>query len=219
MKCRALVIVLCLVLLTGFCNAKGNKTLLVADRKIACAGEFECIQIKEKASAPWRFYSDTIEGFNYEEGYEYKISVQPLQTKNTLSGIYEEKYKLLRVITKTKTGYNPTEKLGNKKWVLYTMDDTKTVLTMQDTAISIQFSMKDGKLKGKNACNSFTGSFSAQGDKISIINIASTKMLCKAEQLEKILFNFYSNVTTWKISGNILTLYKPDGENLVFEER
>ena len=49
MKCRALVIVLCLVLLTGFCNAKGNKTLLVADRKIACAGEFECIQIKEKA--------------------------------------------------------------------------------------------------------------------------------------------------------------------------
>jgi heat shock protein HslJ len=219
MKCKAIVTVLFALLITGFCNAKGNKTLLVADRKIPCAGNFECIQIKEKEKARWRVYSDTIEGFNYEEGYQYKISVLPLQTLNTLSGLYEEKYKLLKVISKKKTDYNPANKLGDKKWVLHIMDDTKNKFTLKDTSVVLQFSLKDGRLKGKGPCNSFTGFFTRQAEKLTITNITSTKMLCQSEQLEKLLFTFYNNITTYQISGNILTLYKPDGENLVFEGR
>jgi len=219
MKCKAIVTVLFALLFTGFVNAKGNKTLLVADRKIACAGTFECIQIKEKEKAPWRVYSDTIEGFNYQEGYEYKISVQPLQTKNTMSGLYEEKYKLLKVISKRKTDYNPAVKLGEKKWVLHNMDDNKSRFMLHDTIVFIQFNLKDGKVKGNGACNTFTGSFTYEGDKMTISNIAATKVLCKAEQLEKALFNFYDKVTTWKISGNTLTLFKSDGQKMIFEGR
>ena len=220
MKFKVIASALFLVLITGFCDAKGKKTLLVADRKIACAGDFECIQIKEKASAQWRVYADTIEGFNYEEGYEYKLSVMPLQTKNTLSGLYEEKYKLLSVVSKRKTDYNPCDRLGGRKWVLVSMFDTRRVLSTSDTILFVQFNTKEGKLSGKNVCNSFTGSYNCQGSKISITNIVSTKMMCKkGADFEVVVFEFYNKSTRYTLTGNKLTLYQPDGSNMVFEGR
>ena len=210
------VLILCVG--ANVCSAKGAKTLIVADRKVACAGTFECIQIREKASAPWRVYADTIEGFSYEEGYEYKISVQPLQAKNTtLEGIYEEKYKLLKVISKRKTGYNPAEELTAKRWILKELNDTRRNLGIPDTNVYIAFNLKTGKTMGRAVCNNFTSSFSCQGHKISITNIAATKMMCKGQALENVIFNFYKGITTFKIQGNILTLTEPDGSFLQFE--
>lgn len=219
MNSRAIHSILFFLLITVFCDAKGNKTFFVADRKAPCAGTFECIQIREKTKDQWRVFSDTIEGFSYEEGYEYKISVQPLQTLNTQSGIYEEKYKLLKVISKRKTDYNPTQKLFEKKWVLKSMFDAKNTFRMNDTAIFIRFSLNDGRAAGRGSCNSFTASFTSDDSKISITGLAATKMLCKGEQLENILFKFYKNTTTYKIAGNYLTLYQPDGSDLKFEGR
>ena len=219
MRSKFVLSTLFAVLLVSLCWAKGNKTLLVADRTIACAGTFECIQIKEKASVPWRNYSDTIEGFNYEEGYEYKISVQPLQTKNTLSGLFEEKYKLVKVISKKKTSYNPAEKLTGKKWVLRSMYDTNRTMTVHDTTAYIEFDLKAGKASGHAVCNTFTTEFTADAKSISITNIGQTKMACKGEVLEKIIFDFCRKATTYTLADGMLTLLQPGGSNLVFEAR
>jgi heat shock protein HslJ len=206
-------------LLSVVCQAKGNKTFIVADRTAACAGDFECIQIKEKAKDQWRFYSDTIQGFNYEEGYQYKISVQPVQTLNSLTGIYDEKYKLVHIISKKRTSYNPSDKLGDKKWILISMNDTHRTLTFYDTTVVIYFSLKDGKIKGKNVCNGFTGTFTTQASKISLSNITSTKMMCKGMELEKIIFEFYLKMVSFKTNGTKLILTQADGSNIVFEGR
>ncbi len=219
MKGKLICTVLFLVLLTGICNAKGTKTFYVADRKVACAGAFECIQIREKTKDAWRVYADTIDGFTYEEGYAYKILVQPILTKDNFSGLYDEKYKFIKVLSKKKTNFNPGEKLADKKWILRSMDDTHRVLTMPDTTLIIQFSFKDRKFHGKNVCNSFTGTFTTQDSKISLTNFGSTKMMCKGMELEKIIFEFYKSMATYKIVGNSLTLYQPNGSNMVFEGR
>jgi heat shock protein HslJ len=219
MKYRAVLCSLLLMLASGFCSAKGTKTLIVADRKVACAGTFECLQVKDKASAAWRNYSDTIAGFVYEEGYEYKISVLPLQTSNTLSGVYEEKYKLLKVISKRKTSYNPSAKLAGTKWILRSMNDTQKTLGIPDTAIFILFDLKAGVARGHAPCNAYTISFVTRGSKISLTNLSATKMLCKAEAVEKVIFNFFKSITTYKIEGRILTLSEPDGSYLQFEGR
>jgi len=219
MKNRAVISSLLLVFITNFCLAKGTKTLIVADRKIACAGTFECLQVKDKASAQWRNYSDTIAGFDYEEGYEYKISVQPLQTSNTLSGVYEEKYKLLKVISKRKTGYNPTGKLAGTHWVLRAMNDGNRTLGIPDTSIFIAFDLKTGTARGRGPCNSFSLSFSGKGSKIALTNLSATKMLCKAEPVERVIFNFFKSITTYQVEGRTLTLSEPDGSYLQFEGR
>ena len=72
---------------------------------------------------------------------------------------------------------------------------------------------------GRAVCNNFTSSFSCQGHKISITNIAATKMMCKGQALENVIFNFYKGITTFKIQGNTLTLTEPDGSFLEFEGR
>ena len=216
---RLISIILFLVLITGFSYGKDKTNLYVADRKTECAGSFECIQVKEKVKGPWRVYSDTIEGFNYEEGYEYKILVQPLQTKNTLSGLFEEKYKLLKVISKKKTGYDPIEKLADKKWILQSLYDGKRSFAIKDTGIFIRFNLKDGKISGKNVCNGFTGVFSITGAKISITSIASTKMLCKGEEFEQAIFEFYKKLISYKASDSQLVVYQLDGSYMVFEAR
>jgi heat shock protein HslJ len=218
MKYRA-VLSLLLVTMVTFCSAKGIKTLIIADRKVACAGTFECLQVKDKASAQWRNYSDTIAGFDYQEGYEYKISVQPLQTSNTLSGVYEEKYKLLKVISKRKTGYSPSEKLAGTKWILRAMNDTNKTLGIPDTSNFIVFDIKSGVAHGHAPCNSYTISFNVKGSKISLTNLSATKMLCKAEAVERVIFNFFKSINTYKVEGRTLTLSEPDGSYLQFEGR
>jgi heat shock protein HslJ len=220
MRNKFILTVLFGLLALSFCNAKGNKNLYVADRTIACAGNFECIQIREKTSAPWRNYPDTIEGFNYVEGYEYKLSVKPVQTLNTLSGIYDEKYKLVKVISKKKTAYKPLDKLANKKWIMRSMDDTKRTIGVPDTSgIFIEFYLKTGTASGKGVCNTFHTSFTCQDTTITFTNFATTKMMCKGQAFEGVVLNFIKIATTWKLRGNQLILSQSNGSNIVFEGR
>ena len=219
MKGKFICTILFLALLTGTCGAKGTKTFYVADRKVACAGNYECIQIREKTKDAWRVYADTIDGFKYEEGYAYKIRVQPFLTKDNFSGLYDEKYTFIKVISKKKTSFNPAEKLAGKKWIIRSLDDTHRVLSIPDTSLVIQFDIKEGKLRGKNVCNNFTGNFTTESSKIALNNIGATKMMCKGQQLEDIIFDFYKSTTTYNIAGNTLTLYQPNGSNMVLEGR
>ena len=220
MKTKFILSFLLVVLVVGVCNAKGNKTFYVADRTIACAGNFECIQIREKASAPWRVYPDTIEGFNYQEGYEYKISVKPVPTLNTLSGIYDEKYKLVKILSKKKTAYKPTDKLANKKWIMRSMDDTKRTISVPDTSgIFVEFDLKTGTANGKGVCNTFHTAFACKDTTITFTNFATTKMMCKGQAFEGVVLNFIKIATTWKLHGNQLILSQANGSNIVFEAR
>jgi heat shock protein HslJ len=208
------------VLVTTVCEAKGKKKFYVADRKIACAGTYECMQMKGKDKEQWHVYPDSIPGFNYEEGYEYLIQVQPLQTSNTLAGLYDEKYKLVKVISKKKTSYNPALKLDKKKWILQSMYDTKRTLGMHDTGIYIIFDINAGHATGKSSCNGFSGNVKIPGgNKITIGPLSSTKKLCaerNAMTFEKIVLTFLQEFTTYTVEGQTLTLYAPSGDNMVF---
>ncbi len=217
MKTQHIIISLLLALLVNFTQAKGTKTLYVADRKVPCAGTYECMQIREKAKNAWRNYPDTIQGFEYEEGYEYKIQVQPLQTGNSMAGMYDEKYKLVKVISKKKTSYNPAERIGDKRWTLSSMNDTHRTLGLSDSTIYISFDFKTGKVQGRSNCNNFTAQFTATASKISITGLAATKMMCRGEVIEKIIFNYYKAVTTYKLENNMLTLTEPDGSYIQFK--
>ena len=220
MKTRFILSLLIAVLISGSSTAKGTKTLYVADHMVACAGNYECIQIREKSSVPYRVFSDTIQGFTYEEGYEYKLSVKALETLNTLSGFYEERYQLLKVVSKKKTNYNPSDKLADKKWIMKSMDDTKRTIGVPDTSgIFIVFNVKGGTANGKGVCNTFHASVNFLSAKITFSNFANTKMLCKGQAFENVVFNFFKSATTFKVQGNLLTLWQPNGSNIILEAR
>jgi heat shock protein HslJ len=207
----------------GFASGGSKKKLYVYDRKIVCAGNYECMQVKEKAKEAWHVYTDTIEGFNYQEGYNYTILVETTLPKNPYEGRINDKYKLVKVISKIKTDYNPAVKLEGKKWMLLSMNDGKKNLTFnQDsTRMSVQFNVKAGKVTGHGICNTISGTLAVQNNAITITNIASTKMMCAGQggTFEKIYRDFLAKASAYEVSGNRLYLKCNDGSSLLFQAR
>ena len=54
-----------------------KKTILVASKQVDCTGvgPQKCMLIKEFTGQNWKYFYDTIEGFNYEEGFEYVLNI------------------------------------------------------------------------------------------------------------------------------------------------
>ncbi len=210
------------LLVTQLCYAGGTKKkLYVYDRKTPCAGSFECMQVKEKTKEAWHVYTDTIEGFDYQEGYNYTILVETTLAKNPYDGRINDKYKLVKIVSKTKTDYNPAEKLEGKKWMLVSLNDGKKTLSFKDdsTRMSLQLNVKAGKVSGHGICNGINGVLAVQNNIIKITNISSTKMMCAGQgsTFEKIYRDFLAKPSAYEVAGDKLYLKCADGSSLLFQ--
>lgn len=88
-------------------NSKTNseKTLIIASKKADCIGVApqECLLIKEdNTQKDWHFFYDQIKGFNYENGFEYKILVHTESLKNIPQDASSISYTLVKIISKEK---------------------------------------------------------------------------------------------------------------------
>lgn len=83
----------------------------VHSQKVACTGvaPMECLQIQYGETAKpdeWQYFYDQIEGFEFEEGYQFQLEVEkyerPLQGGQIPADASKYQYRLIRVIGKTK---------------------------------------------------------------------------------------------------------------------
>jgi heat shock protein HslJ len=87
---------------------------------------------------------------------------------------------------------------------------------LADTAVSLTFA-KDA-LSGK-ACNTFQGSVTIDGSRLTVGPLSSTKMACPTSQestQEHTVLTTLQKVTQYAIDGKTLTLTAPGGAGLVF---
>ncbi|MEK6492655.1 DUF4377 domain-containing protein [Myroides odoratimimus] len=82
----------------------GNTTYTIASKLVDCTGvaPMKCMQYKEEGSDEWLNMYSSIEGFNYEEGYEYVIEVKREKVENPPADASSIKYILVKEISKTK---------------------------------------------------------------------------------------------------------------------
>lgn len=80
------------------------KVLYVASKLDECAGiaPNKCMMVKEEEDAPWEIMYQEIEGFKYEEGYEYKIEVKRQELANPPVDTPAFRYELVSEISKEK---------------------------------------------------------------------------------------------------------------------
>lgn len=80
------------------------KVLYIASKLDDCVGAAskKCMMVKEEEDAPWELMYQDIEGFNYEEGYEYKIEVRREEVSNPAADAPSIRYVLLNQISKEK---------------------------------------------------------------------------------------------------------------------
>ncbi|WP_438710650.1 DUF4377 domain-containing protein [Aquimarina muelleri] len=99
-----------------FSSCKETKTIYIAGSLADCVGVApqKCMLYKENPTEDWLFFYDTIEGFEYEEGYVYEIEVTVTKIENPPADGSSLKYTLVKIVSKEKDTTvtpNPQDKI------------------------------------------------------------------------------------------------------------
>jgi uncharacterized membrane protein len=99
-----------LQLVTAPLPAQETKTLWVAHHRVDCigVGPQKCYLIKETQYEDWRFWYGEIEGFDYEDGYAYEITVVEETIDNPPADAGTLQLKLVEVLLKVDTFETPS---------------------------------------------------------------------------------------------------------------
>ncbi len=82
---------------------KPGQLLYVAPYGTACIGvvAMECLRVKEEGEANWQLFYNHIEGFAYEEGFQYTLRVKVEEVASPPADGSSLRYTLLEVVEKT----------------------------------------------------------------------------------------------------------------------
>lgn len=81
--------------------AKGE-TLFVAEALVDCVGEgpMKCMRVRARPDAEWSLFYDSIEGFEYEEGYRYELRVEVTSVSDPPADASSKRHRLLEIVSK-----------------------------------------------------------------------------------------------------------------------
>jgi hypothetical protein len=102
---RKLLIAIAIFFSLGAAMPKYKGTIFIIKEDLAnCTGiiEQKCMQVKSENSKNWEFFYDNIEGFNYKQGYRYKLLVEVLNNPHPLQDSSNKKYRLIKILSKQK---------------------------------------------------------------------------------------------------------------------
>jgi|UniRef100_UPI004048F08F heat shock protein HslJ len=205
MKSRILSAI-CLLALVFSCSKDNEKILFVSDVKMDCTGVApqKCLQIKEKESDDWMYFYSDIEGFDYEEGYNYKIKVEVSEVENVPADASSLKYTLLEVIEKTKA----PRSLAKGSWMVIKVMNVDTF----DRNPFFSVTPSDNSIKGSTGCNRFFGTIKMEGEIIQITNVGATKMMCANMDAENAFMEAINSTTSYKIENDVLKFLSESNE-------
>ncbi len=207
MKFNYFTAVLCVLVIVS-CS-KNEKTIYVSDAKADCTGVApqKCLQIKEKQSDEWTYYYDAIEGFDYEEGYNYKIKVEVSKIDNPPADASSEKYTLVEIIEKVKA----PRSLVKGSWKITKILDFDTF----DREPFFTIAPETRNITGSTGCNRFFGTIYIEEQNIKITNIGATKMMCPNMDAENAFLKAINEVAGYTINNDILKLLSENKEVLM----
>jgi heat shock protein HslJ len=119
----------------------------------------------------------------------------------------------------------PPDDLITPEWHLikYVGTDKNTIDALPGTPVTLKFD-KDGTFRGSGGCNRFSGSYSVEGELITVKSQSSTEMYCNGPPgvmaQEQQVLSHLSNSTRFSINDPYMALSYYDEERLlVFERR
>ena len=195
-------------------------TVFVGPELVDCEGEGpqKCMLVRENQEDDWNLFYDQIDGFYYEEGHNYEIVVRVENIPNPPAGGSSIRWALVDVISKTPvekaTG---TSSLEGTLWVMEEYRDSEGNLVPSPPEITVTAEFSDGKVSGSSGCNSYSGSYEVNGDRIEFGLFASTMMACPEPRmaLESGVLSALGSSTRFEVNDSSLTLMNDSGEVLV----
>ncbi len=158
------------------------KTLYVGPNTAECEGEGPqtCLLVKENPEDDYQFFYSNIDGFEYEEGFEYNIRVLVEPVENPPAGGSSLNYTLIEVVDKQKVAADEEDILW--KVISYQNAAGELVDVLPETEITATF--QSGKVAGNAGCNQYFASYEVNGNNITVEpTIGSTMMFCAPEEV------------------------------------
>ena len=195
-----------LILACASKNEEQLKTIYIADHLVDCTGVSaqKCMLVREGPEEEWANFYDDIDGFDYEEGYEYQISVEVQQVDNPPADASSLRYVLREIISKVPTDtavqIDP-DLLGS--WKVIRMDG------MDDISINptFEFMEEENRVAGFAGCNNYFATYSISGQELKIGAAGSTRKMCQDMSVEDVFLEHLQEVARYKIEKSELHLF------------
>jgi heat shock protein HslJ len=157
--------------------APEKKTIYVGPVLVDCEGvaSQKCMLVKENPKDDYGLFYDQIEGFEFQEGYDYELVVESTPVEDPSADASSIKWTLVEVVNKTTS-------LEGRLWQLesYRAGDGNVVSVIRGTETTIEF--RDGQLSGNAGCNGYFGSYEVDDNSLTVGPIGMTEMYCGAPQ-------------------------------------
>lgn len=106
-----------------------------------------------------------------------------------------------------------TETIQDAYWILVSLEG-QDVQAPQDTRTAyIRFEENGDDIIGYTGCNRITGSYTLTDERLQLTDLSTARMTCADMQLENKMLEVLRRVNTYRIAGDLLTLY--DGDKAV----
>lgn len=193
--------------------------LFVNSSKVECTGvgKMQCLQIQESETFKpngWKNFYGNIEGFEFEPGYIYKISVkkEELDPATVPADASTLKYSLVKVIEK-----NRDEKMRiNDIWALKAMNGEAIDGNNFQKHPVLEIHLNEMKIFGNDGCNNMFGNIESFDEKnIAFGAIGGTKMACRNMELSSKYTSALGKTKTYKLDGLQLYFYDADGNEVL----
>lgn len=146
-----------LLLLMAACTSEsgsGEKTIYVGPELVDCVGVApqKCMQVKENPEDSYTLFYDQIEGFSYEEGFEYEIVVREEQVENPPADGSSIKWTLVEVVNKTPAAVASGE--PEDESAAEVTDETDSAVSDEENVVTVQVGpeMVDCEGEGPQKC-------------------------------------------------------------------
>jgi heat shock protein HslJ len=186
----------------------------VADTKADCYGVSSrpCLQVKEKPGEPYALFYSGIDGFTYEEGYNYKLEIMRVKRENPPADASAYTYYLIKVLNKERSKTYVQKTIPIPDQISLPLAKISRNGKMEqvngNTIPDIAFDKRTGRISGKAGCNRYFGKVLIDNGRLLISGVGSTQMACTDMQMESLYLKHLSVVNRYQFNSGILQLYK-----------
>lgn len=206
------------------CSAEDKKqdqyVYWVNSTKVSCVGlaPTKCLQI-QKSETPdpsaWESFHGSIQGFDYQAGYVYKIVVKEnhLDPADLPADASSIEYTLVEILEKRQD----LKLRINDIWVA--IEIKGEILPSEKDGFSLpllEINVGEMRYMGNDACNNYNGGIIELDDQTIRFGIAAgTRMMCMDMKIPDLFNASLPEVLTWEIQENKLQLFDADGKEVM----
>jgi heat shock protein HslJ len=175
-------------------------------------GVDQCLQAKTSPAGEYQLFYDPIQGFDYEPGFDYEITVSRVEVENPPADASNYRYNLVAVISKTPAVVAETDRLPleGPLWRLESMLGANALSPVLAGSLATA-RFQGGEMSGNATCNQFFGAYQLSGGNLSVTVGGSTMMACQPPELMQ------QEITYLSLLGQTAS-FAIDGEQLMLQD-